>query len=62
MAERAFDDRFGQGQNARQMRLTAVRVRPVALAIPRVLQWVASVGFGSSVRVTTSSTWASVIV
>jgi hypothetical protein len=54
--------RWGRRPNARQIRLTAVWDRPVALAMPRVLQWVAAAGLDSSVRVTTSSTWASVMV
>src|SRR3954469_20536378 len=35
---------------------------PTALAMPRVLHWVAALGFSSRVLVTTSSTRASVIV
>ncbi len=41
------------------MRTTADWDRPVASAMPRVLQWVAASGLLSKVRVMTSSTWQS---
>src|SRR5262249_41736855 len=44
------------------MRWTALRLSPLACAIERVLQCVASAGLVSSVRVSTRSTCASVIV
>ena len=46
---------------ARQIRQTALWLRPVAVAIARLLQCVASSGRVSKVRVTTCSTCASVI-
>src|SRR5581483_9410513 len=46
----------------RQIRWTVLRLSPQACAIARVLQWVASGGFVSSVRLSTASTAASVTV
>ena len=54
--------RCGFRAKARQMRQTAVWLRPVALASERVLQWVASAGVASSVVVTARSTCSSVIL
>ncbi len=54
--------RCGWRLKARQMRLMALWLKPVRLAIARVLQCVAALGFVSRVSVTTRSTWASVIV
>src|SRR5829696_681133 len=54
--------RCGLRPNARQMRLTAVWLIPVARAIDRVDQWVAPWGVSSKVFTITCSTCASVIV
>jgi hypothetical protein len=54
--------RWGCRAKARQMRCTALRLRPLAVAIARVLQWVASAGVVSSVKVNTASTCASLII
>jgi hypothetical protein len=54
--------RCGCRPNARQIRDTAVCVRPTSLAIERVDQCVASFGVLSSVLVITASTCSSVIV
>jgi hypothetical protein len=54
--------RCGLRPNARQMRLTAVWLIPVARAIDRVDQWVASPGVSSKVLTITRSTCSSVIV
>src|SRR5262245_30158299 len=54
--------RWGCSAKARQMRCTALRLSPLAVAIDRVLQWVASAGVVSRVRVITASTCASLIV
>ena len=54
--------RCGWRPKARQIRLTAMRLRPNALAISRVLQCVAPRGVVSSVRTITRSIWSSVIV
>jgi hypothetical protein len=54
--------RCGCNPNARQIRDTAVWVRPTSRAIERVDHCVASVGVVSSVRTITSSTLASLIV
>ena len=54
--------RWGCSAKARQMRCTALRLSPLACAIDRVLQCVASAGVVSRVRVSTRSTCASVIV
>jgi len=51
--------RCGCKPNARQMRLMVIRLSPVALAKPRVLQCVSPRGVLSKVRITTCSTWAS---
>src|SRR5271167_4979861 len=47
--------RCGWSENARQMRCTVEIDKPEALAIERVLQWVAAAGIVSNVVVTTSS-------
>jgi len=49
-------ERWGCRLNARQMRLTALWDIPSSRAIDRVLQWVESRGFASSVLVMTRST------
>jgi hypothetical protein len=54
--------RWGLSPKARQIRTMAVWLMPVARAISRVDQWVASVGVSSSVLVITASTCSSVIV
>src|SRR5262249_7375941 len=54
--------RWGCSAKAPQIRCTALRLRPLACAIDRVLQCVASAGVVSRVRVSTRSTCASVIV
>src|ERR1019366_1573801 len=46
----------------RQMRTTALWLSPTSFARERVLQWVAAAGILSRVRVTASSTFASVIL
>jgi hypothetical protein len=51
--------RCGCSARARQMRCTELRSSPLAVAIDRVLQCVASAGVVSSVRVSTRSTGAS---
>src|SRR5579885_3056295 len=48
--------RWGCSPNARQIRLIEVWLIPIALAIERVDQWVASTGFSSSVLTITAST------
>ena len=53
--------RCGLRPNARQIRLTAVWLIPVARAIDRVDQCVASLGVSSNVLTMTCSTWVSVI-
>ena len=53
--------RCGCNPNARQIRQTALWLRPAAVAIVRLLQCVASGGRVSKVLLTTSSTCASVI-
>ena len=53
---------WGCSPKARHMRLTVLWLRPVRLAIERVLQWVASSGVVSRVRVTTLSTSASEVL
>jgi len=45
--------RCGCNPKARQMRLTVVRLRPLAFAVSRTLQWVAPHGVDSSVRTIT---------
>jgi len=57
-----FSCKCGFSPNARQIRMIAFCVSPLALAIERVLQCVAPTGFFSSVRVTTASILASVIL
>ena len=52
--------RCGWSPNARQICCTVVRPRPLALALPRLLQWVAPRGVASRVRTMTSSTCSSV--
>jgi hypothetical protein len=47
---------WGCRANARQIRCTALRLSPMALAIDRVLQCVASFRVVSSVRISTRST------
>src|ERR1041385_321139 len=54
--------RCGCSAKARQIRDMAVWLNPLRLAIPRVLQWVASLGLLSKVRVITRSTSLSPIV
>src|SRR5262245_20445450 len=54
--------RWGLSPNVCQIRATAVWDRPSARASDRVLQWVASAGRDSRVRVTAASTCSSVIV
>jgi hypothetical protein len=54
--------RCGCRAKARQMRWTVLRLSPHAVAIDRVLQWLASEGVVSSVWVSTRSTSTSVIV
>ena len=54
--------RCGLSPKARQIPTMAVWLIPLAWAMERVDQWVASVGVSSSVLVITASTWASVIV
>src|SRR5271166_1795524 len=54
--------RCGCSAKARQMRLTAVWLMPLALAISRVDQCVAALGLDSRVRVRTRSTSASAIL
>lgn len=54
--------RCGWRTKARQIRLIAVWFRPMARAIKRVDQCVASVGLLSSVRAITASTCASLIL
>ncbi len=49
-------------QIATLVRWAVFRLRPQTWAIVRVLQWVASAGLVSRVRVSTASTWASLIV
>jgi hypothetical protein len=51
--------RCGCSAKARQMRATVVWLRPLVRAMARVLQWVASRGVDSSVKVSTRSTSAS---
>ena len=53
--------RCGCNPKARQIRPMVAWLRPVALAMPRVLQWVLPRGVDSRVRTTTSSTCASVM-
>ena len=53
---------WGFSPNAFQTRTIAIWDNPTAWAMPRVLQWVAVLGFSSRVLVTISSTIASVIV
>jgi hypothetical protein len=53
--------RCGCRLKARQMRLTVLWLNPQRAAIARVLQWVPSRGFASSVSVTTCSTCASLM-
>jgi len=54
--------RWGARAKARQIRLIELWLKPVAAAIERVLQWVASRGADSSVSAMTRSTSASPIV
>ena len=54
--------RCGCRPKACQMRLIVMRLKPVAFAIPRRLQWVSPRGVVSSVRITTRSTSVSAIV
>jgi DDE domain len=54
--------RWGCSAKARQIRLIALWVMPVRLAMERVLQWVAPTGVLSRVKVTTRSTSVSVIL
>ena len=54
--------RWGRNPKARQMRLTVMRLRPVAGASERVLQCVAPGGVVSNVVMTTCPIWASVTV
>src|SRR5882762_3789127 len=54
--------RWGWRENARQMRCTVEIDKPEALAIERVLQWVAAAGIVSNVVVTTSAIFSSPIL
>src|SRR5712671_894635 len=54
--------RCGCSENARQMRCTVETDKPEALAIERVLQWVAAAGIVSHVVVTTSAIFSSPIL
>src|SRR5712672_2162974 len=54
--------RCGCSENARQMRCTVETDKPEALAIERVLQWVAAAGIVSNVVVTTSAIFSSPIL
>src|SRR6266481_4477152 len=54
--------RCGWRENARQMRCTVEIDKPEALAIERVLQWVAAAGIVSNVVVTTSAIFSSPIL
>src|SRR5712671_1478537 len=54
--------RCGWSENARQMRCTVEIDKPEALAIERVLQWVAAAGIVSNVVVTTSAIFSSPIL
>ena len=54
--------RCGWRENARQMRCTVEIDKPEALAIERVLQWVAAAGIVSNVVVTTSAIFSSSIL
>src|SRR5712664_224128 len=54
--------RCGCSENARQMRCTVETDKPEALAIERVLQWVAAAGIVSNVVVTTSAIFSSPIM
>src|SRR6516225_5271681 len=54
--------RCGWSENARQMRCTVEIDKPEAVAIERVLQWVAAAGIVSNVVVTTSAIFASPIL
>ncbi|MGW0817368.1 hypothetical protein ACWD00_29780, partial [Streptomyces viridiviolaceus] len=54
--------RQGCSPKARQIRSTLVGEIPTRRARSRFDQWVAPSGTSSSVRTTTSSTWASVMV
>src|SRR5438874_2479485 len=54
--------RCGWRENARQMRCTVEIDKPEALAIERVLQWVAAAGIVSNVVITTSAIFSSPIL
>lgn len=54
--------RWGRNPKACQIRLTVMRLRPVARASERVLQCVAPGGIVSNVVITACSTWSSVTV
>src|ERR1700730_1621261 len=54
--------RCGWRENARQMRCTVEIDKPEALAIERVLQWVAAAGLLSNIVVTTSAIFSSPIL
>jgi hypothetical protein len=57
-----FSLRCGCSPKLRQMRTTALWLSPTSFARDRVLHWVAAAGILSRVRVTASSTLASVIL